>query len=161
MVTMAQNAMNWPNMHSHGSHVFTHTLNYINTVTTTWCEALAQLLFFSACLVFSCFGNPPNSDMDYRIFNVRMWAFLSVRIHKGVGHSESAQHFWLRKTHIFLVLLTGFEPLSFGSGVWCSTFWATPGLKLLPVSNAQPRTTPDTTKSQTIWVTQLHQWESR
>ena len=29
--------------HSHGSHAFTHTL-YINTVTTTWCEAPAQLL---------------------------------------------------------------------------------------------------------------------
>ena len=25
-----------------------------------------------ACWVFSCFRNPPNSDMDYRIFNVRM-----------------------------------------------------------------------------------------
>ena len=25
----------------------------------------------SACWVFSCFGNPPNSDVDYRIFNVR------------------------------------------------------------------------------------------
>ena len=25
---------------------------------------------YSACWVFSCFHNPPNSDMDYRIFNV-------------------------------------------------------------------------------------------
>ena len=43
-----------------------------------------------------CFHNPPNSDMDYRIFNVCMWSFLCVRIHTGVGHSdnESAQHFW-------------------------------------------------------------------
>ena len=59
--------------HPHGSHAFTHTLNYINTVTTTWCEALAQLLFVSACWVFSCVRNPPNSDMDlgYRIFIVR------------------------------------------------------------------------------------------
>ena len=25
----------------------------------------------STCWVFSCFSNPPNSDMDYRIFNAR------------------------------------------------------------------------------------------
>ena len=25
---------------------------------------------FSACWVFQCFQNPPNSDMDYRIFNM-------------------------------------------------------------------------------------------
>ena len=36
--------------HSHGSHTFTHTLT--STVTITWCEAPAQLLFFSACFVF-------------------------------------------------------------------------------------------------------------
>ena len=38
-------------IHSHGSHAFTHTLN--DTVTTTWCEALAQLLVFSACCLFA------------------------------------------------------------------------------------------------------------
>ena len=43
------------------------------------------------CAVFSSFRNPPNTDMNYRIFNVR--TFLCVRIHTGVGHSdESAQH---------------------------------------------------------------------
>ena len=48
----------------------------------------------SACWVFSCFRNPPNSDMDYRIFNVRTWSFLCVHIHTGFGHTdESAQHF--------------------------------------------------------------------
>ena len=56
--------------HSHGSHAFTHTL-YISTVTTTWCEAPAQLLCVSACWVFSRFRNPPNSDMAYRVLNVR------------------------------------------------------------------------------------------
>ena len=54
----------------------------------------------SACLVFSCFRNRPNSDMDYRSFNVRTWPFLCVHIHTGVGHtdSQSAQHLWLGKT---------------------------------------------------------------
>ena len=33
----------------------------------------------SACWVFSCYRNPPpNSDMDYRIFNVRTWSVLCV-----------------------------------------------------------------------------------
>ena len=68
LVTMAQSTVNWCNMHTHMDCI--HTF-YINTVTPTWCEAPAQLLFFSACWVFSCFCNPPNSDMDYRIFNVR------------------------------------------------------------------------------------------
>ena len=49
-------------------------------------------------LVFvSCFHNPHNSDMDYRLFNVCAWSFSCVHIHTGVGHTESeaAQHFWL------------------------------------------------------------------
>ena len=43
MVTMAQSAPNWRNMHVHsrGSHTFTRTL-YTNTVTAMWCEAPAQ-----------------------------------------------------------------------------------------------------------------------
>ena len=45
--------------------------------------------------------NLPNSDMDYRIFNVHAWSFLCVRVHTGVGQndSESAPCFWLGKTH--------------------------------------------------------------
>ena len=52
---------------------------------------------YSACWVFTCFCNPPNSDMDYRIFNVRTWSFLCVRIHMRVGHTDrkSARCFWL------------------------------------------------------------------
>ena len=58
----------------------------------------------SACWVFSSFWNPPNSDMHYTIFKVRMWSYIyniCVRIHTGVGHmnSESEQHFGFRKTH--------------------------------------------------------------
>ena len=65
----------------------------------------------SACWIVSCFRNPPNSDMDHRIFNACTWSFLYVRIHTGVGHtdSESAQQFWLGKTIVFLTEL-GCEP---------------------------------------------------
>ena len=74
----------------------------------------------STCWVFSRFCNPPNSDMGYRIFNVRTWSFLCVRIHTGVGHTgnESAQHFWLGKT------LTNFSCAPDGvrtSGLWISS----------------------------------------
>ena len=75
MVTMAQSANGWNNFKApHGcalnkSHAFTHTL------TSTQFQprgAERQLSYFSACWVFSCFRNPPNSDMGYRIFNVRI-----------------------------------------------------------------------------------------
>ena len=58
--------------------------------------------------------------MDYRIINMRTCSFLCVNIHTGVGHtySESTQHFDSEKLSIFfLVLLVGFEPCVFGSGV--------------------------------------------
>ena len=38
---------------------------------------------FFLCAVFSCFRNPRNSDMDYRIFNVRTSSLLCMRIHTG------------------------------------------------------------------------------
>ena len=51
MVTMAQSVANClRHANPHGSHAFTHTL-YINTITTTWCEAPAQLLIFQ-CMLF-------------------------------------------------------------------------------------------------------------
>ena len=56
--------------------------------------------------------------MDYRIFIVRKWSLLRMRVQMGVGHtdSESEQHFWLGKnSKNIIVLLTGFEPWSFGS----------------------------------------------
>ena len=42
MVIMAQSAANWCIMHTHMDPTHSHT--YINTVTATLCEALAQLL---------------------------------------------------------------------------------------------------------------------
>ena len=58
---------------------------------------------FSACWVFSCFHNPPNSDKNYMIFNVRTWSLLCVRINTGDEHTdgELVQHFCLGKTHKF------------------------------------------------------------
>ena len=41
----------------------------------------------SACWVFSCFRNPQNSDMDYRIFNVRTWS-----VTQGLGTLIMSRH---------------------------------------------------------------------
>ena len=69
MVIMAQSAANWRNTHtlmdSTQSLTQLHQHSYSHMV-------IAQLLFFSACWVFSCFRNPPNFDKDYRIFIMRM-----------------------------------------------------------------------------------------
>ena len=41
---------------------------------------------------------------NYRIYNVRTWAFLRVHIHTRVGHTDNpAQHFLLRKAHKFFL----------------------------------------------------------
>ena len=101
-----------------------HTL----TVTTTRCEALAQLsFFFTACWVFSCFRNPPNHYVvDYRIINVRTWSLMCVRIHTGVGLTDSeSAHFWLGKnSRFFLVLLKGYDIAVLVSKKWYCSSWS-------------------------------------
>ena len=61
----------------------------------------------SACCVFSHFRNPPNSDMNYRICNVRTWSFLCVCIYtRRLGTPTGSQHniFDFReKTHKFVL----------------------------------------------------------
>ena len=79
-------------------------------------------------LGLSCFCNPPSFDMDCRIFNVRTWSFLCMRIHMGVVHtdSESAQCFWLGKTHsVFLVLLMTYTHGGCAHRQWVSTTFLT------------------------------------
>ena len=54
---------------------------YLGKATAEARAALPSLT--SACWVFSCFCNPPNSDMDDRIFNVRMSSFICIA-HAGI-----------------------------------------------------------------------------
>ena len=86
------------------AHIHSHTYKVTSTVTTKLCEAPAQLLF-SACWVFSCFRNPPNFDMDYRIFIMHTWSFLCARVHTGgwPHQQQVGSTFWLGKTHKFWV----------------------------------------------------------
>ena len=77
-----------------------HSHTYINTVTTM-CEAPTRLLLFSTCWVLSCFCNPPNSDMDYRIAIVRTWSFLSTPTASRHNIFDSE-----KLTIFFIVLLT-------------------------------------------------------
>ena len=100
---------------------------YLGKATTAAKAALPS--HSSACLFcFSCFRNPPNSGMDYRVFSVRTWSFLCVRIHTGFGHtdSESAQHFRLGKTHFSCAPGGVRTDRVFESRVRRTTNWATP-----------------------------------
>ena len=75
----------------------------------------------SACWFVARFHNPSNSDKDYRIFNVRTWSFVCVR---WAHRQRVTTTFLTRKNSVFLVLLTGFEPSTFGSPVQRSNHWA-------------------------------------
>ena len=67
-----------------------------NSGRHTWVSATES---YKCMLGLYVFRNPPNFDTDYRIFNVRTWSFLCVRLHR-VGHTDndSAQHSLLGKT---------------------------------------------------------------
>ena len=68
----------------------------------------------SACWLLSCFHNPPNSDMDYRSFNVHTYMVVRMRAYThwgGWGTPTASQHnlFDSENPTVFLVLLAGFE----------------------------------------------------
>ena len=44
----------------------------------------------NACWIFSCFRNPPNSDINCRIFNVR--TCVRACTHRGLGTPTMSQH---------------------------------------------------------------------
>ena len=50
----------------------------------SWKSQLRESCYptYSACWVFQCFHNPPDSDMDYRIFKMHMWSFC-MHTHMG------------------------------------------------------------------------------
>ena len=107
-------------------------------VIVLYCKAAARAALpspTSACSVFSCFHNPPNTDMDHRIFNMRMWSFVCMRKHTEVGQtdSKSAQHFRLRKT------LTNFSGAPDGAGVWTPLF----GSRVQCSTNRPTHSAPD------------------
>ena len=61
----------------------------------------------NACWVFSCFRNPPNSDLDYRFFNVRAWCILMrAYTHGGCAHRQRVST-CLQWEKLILALLTG------------------------------------------------------
>ena len=64
-------------------------------------------LTYSACWMFQCFHNPPNSDMDHWISNVPIWSFclhtcgtqiFKVSSEEIFGVIEAAQNFDSRET---------------------------------------------------------------
>ena len=56
-------------------------------------QSTALPSFCPLCAVFSCFRNPPNSYKDHRIFNVRTWSLVCVRVYtRGLGIPTTSQH---------------------------------------------------------------------
>ena len=51
----------------------------------------------NACWVFLCFHNPPNTDMDYRIFNVHMWSFYTPWCMYSVQWKSLKTNFFMMK----------------------------------------------------------------
>ena len=89
MVTMVQSAANWRNTHTHTGR--THLLTHFTSTQLQPRDAKRQLSYnlFSACWVFSCFRNPPNSEMEYGIFNVRTCSFMCCAYtHGGWAHRQ-------------------------------------------------------------------------
>ena len=76
-----------------------------------------------ACWICSCFCNPPNSDMDYRIFIVRAWSSacvhtldLGLTSHPKDGvHSALAYARSLIPNFCIFAVSIGFDPAPFGS----------------------------------------------
>ena len=73
-------------------------------------KSINILPLFSASWVLSCFHNPLNSDMDYMIILVHAYT------RGGWAHQQRVSTTFLtwKNSIFFIVLLTGFEPRSFG-----------------------------------------------
>ena len=95
--------------------------------STTW-AATFRLRGYksSACWLFSCFHNPPNSDMDYRIFNIIYNMVFHMRTYRGWAHRQWVGTTFLtwKNSAFFLCSWWGFEPSTLGSPVQHSNHWA-------------------------------------
>ena len=90
------------------------------------------LIMYTVHAGSSRFRNPPNSDVDDRIFNVRAWSFLcSACTHGGWATPTASQHNMFdsdKLSHFFVLCFWrgSNEPLVFGSRVRRSIIWTTP-----------------------------------
>ena len=94
-----------------------------------------QLL--NACWVISCFHNPPNADMDYMFFNVRIRGRSNAcgYTHGGWAHRQRVSTTFLTRkiSHTFWLCswrrrVSNLGSLLIGSRVRRCTIWATPCL---------------------------------
>ena len=108
-------------------HWFIHWETDVLSTTVTNCTdqdvdrviSLCFILFFFICTVsnfnimktltplmhaglFWCFHNPPNSDRDYRIFNVSKCSFLHAYAHMGPWFIVKSKVKWTHKSSSFL-----------------------------------------------------------
>ena len=104
-----QSAAKWRNTHTHVN--CTHSLTHFTLTQLQPLGAKRQLSHY-----FSMHAGSVRVFVIHRTLTWTtgslMWSFLCVRIHTGLGNtdSESAQHFWLGKTlKNIILLLTVFE----------------------------------------------------
>ena len=72
-----------------------------------------------ACWLFSCFHNPPNSDMDYIICTVRTWSFSFVRIKTpGLGTPTASQHNIFNSENSIQFFLCSWRDSNSGHEMW-------------------------------------------
>ena len=85
----------------------------------------SRYLTYGACWVFYCFHNPPNSGMDYRIFNMHS-DVNACDCTQGCTDTAESLHWILTGRKI--PRCTGESTCVSRVPVWCSTNWATPPL---------------------------------
>ena len=69
-----------------------HSCFWYFRVSTPTCNILKTQTLSVHAGLFECFHNPPNNDMDYKIFGVCMWflLFLLLRVYTHVYLTEEA-----------------------------------------------------------------------
>ena len=117
-----------PHEHSHGSHAFTNTLTstqlqprgvkhqlsyYFSVHAGTFCVSVIHQTLTWTTGSLTCV----HDHSCAWVYTHRSWAHW---------HRVSTTFLTRLEKKVFLVLLTGFEPSSFGSWVWCFANWATP-----------------------------------
>ena len=131
MVIMAQSAANWRNTHTHmdRTHSLTH-LHQSTQFTTTWCEAPAHLLFFSACWV--CMPNGNSKSHSSSAKRLHKLSFVG-------GYRRTTIH--IRNKTCLLLPVTLFEPSNWQMSPVFSTrrrkarLWPSDTMQSNPIQN--------------------------
>ena len=132
---MAQSAVNWHNSHTHMecTHLLAH-LNQHSYKLQPHC-AKCQLSYYFSVHAASFHVSVIHQTLTWNtgsLLCVCDHSCACIYTHRGWAHQQRVSRTFLtqKNSQIFLVLLTGFKPQTFGSRVRRSTNWATPSPNL-------------------------------